>query len=104
DVIRKRSQPPLLTRGRRPSWPFFLAADCRHAGPSLSILAHDRAVADRLTFGQHQVNVARIGIDQDRAWRFLAVISNDLTPIGGRDPRLLLGGGPPLLPVSPRRI
>src|SRR5262249_49413764 len=88
DVVRKRAESPLLTLGRRPSWPFFLAADCGHAGPSLGILAHDRAVANRLTFGEHVVNVALGGIDQDRAWRFLAVIPNDLTPIGGRNPRL----------------
>src|SRR5262249_54722205 len=103
-AARNVPMPPLLTRGRRPSWPFFLAADCRHARPSLRILAHDRAVADRLTFGQHQVNVARVGIDQDRAWRFLAVISNDLTPIGGRNPRLPIGRVRQLLPVARREI
>src|SRR5215470_5836664 len=38
-IVRKRAESPLLTLGRRPSWPLFLAADCGHAGPSLSILA-----------------------------------------------------------------
>src|SRR5439155_10865651 len=52
DIVRKRAESPLLTLGRRPSWPFFLASDRSHAGPSLSILAHDRAVTDRLTFGE----------------------------------------------------
>src|SRR5262249_60722223 len=101
-AARNVPMPPLLTRGRRPSWPFFLAADCRHARPSLCILAHDRAVANRLTFGQHQVNVARVGIDQDRAWRFLAVISNDLTPIGGPHPPPPAGRGRPVLPGARR--
>jgi hypothetical protein len=32
--------------------------------------------------------VACVGIDQDSSWRFLPVVSNDLTPIGGRNPRL----------------
>src|SRR5467141_3314219 len=41
DIVRKRAESPLLALGRRPSGPFFLAADCGHAGPSLSILAHD---------------------------------------------------------------
>src|SRR5262249_4390194 len=68
DIVRKRAESPLLILGRRPSWPFFLAADRGNAGPGLSILAYDRAVADRLTFGKHVVNVACGGIDQDRAW------------------------------------
>src|SRR5262249_56946012 len=86
DIVRKRAESPLLILGRRPSRPFFLAAHCGHAGPGLSILAYDRAVADRLTFGKHVVNVACGGIDQDRAWRFLPVVSNDLPPIGGANP------------------
>src|ERR1700751_269997 len=71
DIVRKRAQPAPLTFGWGPSGPFLLAADRGYARPSLSILAHDRAIADGLTFGEHQVNVACIGIDQDRAWRFL---------------------------------
>src|SRR5262249_31119054 len=67
DIVRKRAESPLLILGRRPSWPFFLAPDRGHAGPGLSILAHDRAVADRLTFREHVVNVTGGGIDQDRA-------------------------------------
>jgi hypothetical protein len=35
--------------------------------------------------------VARTGIDEDRAWRFLPVVLNDLTLIGGWNPRLLIG-------------
>jgi hypothetical protein len=105
-----RAYPGRLSRGkghanpsdwlhRPPPWPFFLAADCGHTGPSLSILPHDRAVADRLTFGEHVVNVARIGIDQDRTWGLLAVVMNDLTPIGGRNPCLAVRRIRQLLPV-----
>src|SRR5207245_4546952 len=44
DIVRKRTEPPLLTLGWRPSGPLFLAADCGQAGPRLAVLAHDRAV------------------------------------------------------------
>src|SRR5262245_40162528 len=49
DVVRKRAEPALLTPGRRPSRPFFLAANRGHAGPGLS--AYDRAVSNRLAVG-----------------------------------------------------
>src|SRR5262249_58212704 len=75
-----------------------------NAGPGLSILAYDRAVADRLTFGKHVVNVACGGIDQDRAWRFLAVVSDDLPPIGGRNPRLPVGRVRQFPPIARREI
>src|SRR5262249_24407806 len=104
DVVRKGSSPPLPIRGWRPPWPFFLAADGGPDRPSLSVFAHDRAVANRLTFGEHVVDVACVGINQDRAWRFLAVISNDLTPIGGRNPRLPGGRVRQVLPVARRGI
>src|SRR5436189_503613 len=45
DVARERAEPPPLVLGRRPPRPFFLAADRRHAGPSLAGLAHDGAIA-----------------------------------------------------------
>src|SRR5258707_8936720 len=104
NIVRKRAEPPLLTLGRRPSRPFFLAADRGHAGPSLTILAHDRAVANRLAFGQHVVDVARTGIDKDRARRFPPVVLNDLTLIGGWNPRLLIGRVRQLLLVARREI
>src|SRR5262249_43302507 len=75
-----------------------------NAGPGLSILAYDRAVADRLTFGEHVVNVAGGGIDQDRAWRFLPVVADDLPPIGGRNPRLPGGRGRQFPSVARRGI
>src|SRR6476660_2925317 len=104
DIVRKRAKPPLLTLGRRPSRPFCLAANRGHAGPSLGILTHDRAVANRLAFGQHVANVAFVSIDQDRAWRFLPVVLNGLAPIGGRDPRLLVGWVRQVLSVAYREI
>lgn len=79
DVVRKWAEPALLTLGRRPSRPFFLASDRRHAGPSLAILAHDRAVANGLFCREHVVKKTRIGIDYDRAWRFLPVKLDDLS-------------------------
>ena len=104
DIVRKRAKPPLLTLGRRPSRPFCLAANCGHAGPSLGILTHNRAVANRPTFGKHVVQVASVGIDQDRAWRFLPVVLNDLAPIGGWNPRLLVGWVCQLLSVACREL
>src|SRR2546430_12765596 len=90
DIVRKRTEPRLLTLGWRPSGPLFLAADCGQAGPRLAVLAHDRAVANRLALGKNVVNVACVGIDQDRAWRFLPVVIDNLTPIGGWNTRLLI--------------
>src|SRR5215813_7450078 len=74
DIVRKRAEPPLLTLGRRPSRPFFLAADCGHAGPGLSILAHDRAVANSpcLRAARSKRNVQRSQAPPSGGW-------NDLT-------------------------
>src|SRR5436190_3439586 len=79
NIVGKRAEPPLLTLGRRPAWPFLLPTDFGDAGPSLRILAHNHAVANRLFFRQHVVEKARIGIDYNRARRFLPVELNDLT-------------------------
>src|SRR5262245_14598366 len=91
DIVRKRAEPALLTFGWCPSRPFFFAADRGHARPRLTNLAYDCAIADRPAFRQHVVNEASIGIDQDRAWRFIAVVWDDLTLIGGWDRRLPIG-------------
>src|SRR5215475_3178650 len=91
DIVRKRAESPLLALGRRPSRPFFLASDRGHAGPGLTIFAYDCAIADRPAFRQHVINEASIGIDQDRPWRFVAVVWNDLSLIGGWDRRLPIG-------------
>ena len=82
DIVRKRARP---LHSRSASIPAILpCGQPWPRGPSLGILTHDRAVANRLAFGQHVVNVASVGIDQDRAWRFLPLVLNDLAPIGGR--------------------
>src|ERR1700746_1327590 len=93
DIALKGAESPLLPLGRRPSRPLFLASDRGHAGPGLTILAYDCAIADRPAFRQHVVNEASIGIHQDRPWRFVAVVWDDLTLIGGGDRRVPLGGG-----------
>src|SRR6476620_7402430 len=104
DIVRKRAESPLLTLGRRPSWPFFLASDRGNAGPGLTIFAYDCAKADRPAFGQYVVNEASIGIDQDRPWRFVAVVWDDLTLIGGWDRRLPIGRVRQLLPIPRSKI
>ena len=59
-----------------------------HAGPRLAVLAHDRAVANRLALGKKVVNVACVGIDYDRAWHLLSpfvpssIIPNKKNPQG----------------------
>src|SRR5437764_12397224 len=65
DVIRQRSEPALLIFSRCPTRPFLLAPHRGYAGPSLSGLAHDRAVANRLAAGQHEINEGSTTIDQD---------------------------------------
>src|SRR4029077_8268162 len=99
DIFRKRTQPALLTLGRRPSRPFFLASDRGHAGPGLTILAYDCAIADRPAFRQHVVNEASIGIDQDRPWRFFARVGDARTRMGGGDRPLPIGWVRQLLPI-----
>src|SRR5262249_9933106 len=98
DIARQQAEPPLLIFGRRPSRPLLLVTDRGDAGPCLALLADDGAVTNRLALGKHVVNVARVGIDHDRSWRFLAGEVDDLTAIGGRDPGLLIRRGWPLVP------
>src|SRR6266480_4036183 len=104
DIVRKRAESALLTLGRRPSRPLFLASDRGHARPRLTILAYDCAIADRPAFRQHVVNEASIGIDQDRPWRFVAVVWNDLTLIGEWNRRLPIGRIRQLLFISRSEI
>src|SRR4051794_26653931 len=66
DIGRKRAESPLLTLRRRPSRPFCLATDRGHAGPGLSILAHDRAVAD-LVVGNIVENTTKERVEQAKA-------------------------------------
>ena len=94
EIAPKRAEPPLLILGRRPSRPFFLVTDCGHARRGLTILSHYRAIANRLAFGQYVVDIPGIGIDQDRAWRFLPVVLNDLTLIGEESSPVYRVGSP----------
>src|SRR5262245_8160131 len=75
DIVRKRAESPLLALGRRPSWTFFLAADRGHPGPSLSILAHDRAVADRLTYAHDPTRGAPGRSGQDHRCQLTPVLA-----------------------------
>ena len=65
---------------------------------------HNGAVTNRLALGKHVVNVARVGIDHDRSWRFPAGEVDDLTAISGCDVRLLIRRVRQLLPVARREI
>jgi hypothetical protein len=93
DIVRKRAQPPLLTFGGRPSRPLFFAADRGHAGPCLSVLANDRAVANGFTLGKNIVDVAASWRKLLRSWRI------------PKAPMLCGGGGKSIArsrPISPR--
>src|SRR5258706_3645871 len=92
DVVWQRAEAPLLALGWRPSRPFLLAADLGDARPRLRVFADDHAVADGLVVRQHVVEEARVGIDDDRARRFLAVILDDGALALGWDARLRVGG------------
>src|SRR5581483_6754329 len=67
-----------LAGRRRPGRPLGHALDLGDARPGHRLFADGHAVADRLAAGQHVIEVARIGIDHDRAGRFLAVIVDDV--------------------------
>ena len=66
-----------LALGRMPGRPLGHAADLGDAGPSHGFLADGDAVADRLAVIEHVIEIVVVGIDQDRARRFLAVIFDD---------------------------
>ena len=60
-----------------PGRPFGHAADLGDAGPGHGFLADGDAVADRLAVIEHVIEIVIVGIDHDRAGRFLAVIFDD---------------------------
>src|SRR5262249_16812841 len=100
DVVRKRAKPALLVRSRRPTRPFLLTPNRAYAGPSLSSLAHGRAVPNRLAPRQHVVDEGSTSIDEDRARRLLAGVLNDLALIGGRNRHALIGRIRKLSPIA----
>ena len=75
----------MLAGGRRPGRPFGHVADLGDARPALGLLADGHAVADRLLAGLHEIEEARIGIDDDGPGRFFAVILDDVPLIVLRD-------------------
>src|SRR5262249_2198702 len=104
DVVRKRAKPALLVRSRRPTRPFFLTPNRGYAGPSLSSLAHDRAVPNRLAPRQHVVDEGSTSIDEDRARRLLPGVWDDLALIGGRNRHPLIGRIRQLSPIARREM
>src|SRR5262245_65686697 len=82
DAVRNIGQPALDIRGRDPSRPLFLAADPRDAPERQCVFANGYAVADRLTIGEHVIKITRVGIDDDRARRFRAMIVDEVALIG----------------------
>src|SRR5262245_36081778 len=78
DARRVRAEPGLDLRGRNPVRPLRHLADAGHARPRHRFLADRDAVADRLAARHDQVKKARIGIDDDHAWRLGALIGHDV--------------------------
>ena len=66
-----------FTRGGVPGWPLGHAADLGDAGPRHGLFADGDAVTDRLAAIQHVVKIVVVGIDHDRARRFLAMVIDD---------------------------
>src|SRR5262249_50213440 len=81
------SKPPLFPGCGRPGGPFRLAADLGHARPGERFFANDNAVADRLAVPEDIVEIARIGIDEDRARSLLTMVWYDRPLVGGRNAR-----------------
>ncbi len=73
----RNPEPCDFTLGRMPGRPFGHAADLGDAGPSHGFLADRDAVADRLAAIEHEIEIVIVGIDHDRAGRFLAVEVDD---------------------------
>src|ERR1700722_536543 len=88
--IRDVAEPLMLAGGRRPGRPLDHVADLGDARPDERLLTHRDAVADRFAAGLHEIEEARVGIDNDRAGRLLAMIVDDMTPIRLRNDRLLV--------------
>src|SRR5438876_1192072 len=91
DEVRQAADTLLDLFGRHPRRPLFLAADLGDAVPGQRILADRDTVTDRLLVRQYVVEIARVGIDHDRASGFGTVIVDDVAPIGLRNVRLRVG-------------
>src|SRR5262245_62745490 len=76
DVRRQRTKARMLARGWGPARPFGHVADLGHTGPAQRILADRDAVPDRLALRQNVVEEARVGIDDDRPLRLLALLAH----------------------------
>src|SRR5258706_2917240 len=75
---RERAEALLLTGSWGPARPLGHAADLGDAGPALRLLSHRNAVADGLAVRLDQVEIAVVGVDDDRSGRFAAVIVDDM--------------------------
>ena len=73
----RNAEPLDFALGRMPGRPLGHAADLGDAGPRHRFLADGDAVADRLAVIEHVIEIVIVGIDHDRAGRFLAVIVDD---------------------------
>ena len=90
DEGRQRSEPGLLARGRHPRRPFFQAADLGDAAPRHRLFADGDAVADGFAVRQHVIEKLVVGIDDDGAGGFLAVIVDDVPLVGVGNDRLIV--------------
>src|SRR5882757_4713086 len=104
DACRKWAEPLAFAVRRYPSRPFCLAADLGDAGPTLRLLAHGHTIAERLLVRQHVVEIARIGVDHDRAGRLLAMESDDLLLILRRNAGPRVGRRGQELAVARRKV
>src|SRR5215831_4252064 len=77
-IRRQRPKALVLTGGWGPARPLRHAADLGDAGPALRLLSDSHAVADCLAVRLDQVEIATVGIDDDRSGRFPAMIIDDM--------------------------
>src|SRR5260370_32398962 len=74
----ERAEALLLAGSWGPTRPLGHAADLGDARPALRLLSHRNAVADGPSVRLDQVEIAIVGIDDDRSGRFPAVIVDDM--------------------------
>src|SRR5262249_56669179 len=81
DVVRKITEPPLDVGSGNPRRPFFLSADPGDAIEQQGVFADRYAVADRFPVGEDKIEVARVGIDDDRTRRLGPALVDDVTSV-----------------------